>query len=399
MKMRNGSIVSPKGFRASGVACGIKKNGTPDLALIVSEVPATCAATFTRNLVKGHSLQLSMHHIQGGLAKAFMINSGNANACVGPQGDRDATAAARRLAAQLDCPDEQILFNSTGVIGIPLPVEKLLDGIDRATASLSGDEAAGHAAEAAIMTTDTIPKEVTVSFEKGGRTVTVSGMAKGSGMIHPDMATMIGVLTTDCAVDADVLSDTLRQAVATTFNRVTIDGDTSVCDMVAVLANGLADNPRITAADPDLTEAIHTVCENLSRMIAKDGEGATKLIEVKVVHARSSEDAYRVALSVAKSPLVKTMIFGEDANWGRILTAVGYSGANLDPAKCGIRIGGLEMCRNGAALAFDEAAAKAILSGDEILIEIYLNEGTAWDRIWTCDFTYDYVKINGSYRT
>lgn len=399
MRNENGSIVSPKGFRASGIACGIKKNGAPDVALIVSDVPATCAATFTRNLVKGHSLQLSMRHIQGGLAKAFLINSGNANACVGPQGDRDATDATQRLAARLDCPVEQILFNSTGVIGIPLPIDKLLEGIDRAVASLSADETAGHAAEAAIMTTDTIPKEVTVSFEKDGRTVTVSGMAKGSGMIHPDMATMIGVLTTDCAVDAEVLGDTLRKAVATTFNRVTVDGDTSVCDMVAVFANGLAENKRITEPDPDLTDAFCTVCEALSRMLAKDGEGATKLIEVKVVHACTPEDAYRVALSVAKSPLVKTMIFGEDANWGRILTAVGYSGANIDPARCGIRIGGLEMCRNGAAIAFDEAAAKTMLSGDEILIEIDLQNGNAWDRFWTCDFTYDYVKINGSYRS
>jgi glutamate N-acetyltransferase/amino-acid N-acetyltransferase len=265
MEIKKGSIVSPKGFHASGVACGIKKNGAPDLALIVSEVPAVCAATFTRNLVKGHSLQLSMRHIQGGLAKAFMINSGNANACVGPQGDRDATAAAQRLASRLDCPAEQILFNSTGVIGIPLQIDNLLEGIARAAASLSDGEAAGHEAEAAIMTTDTIPKEVTVSFVKGGRTVTVSGMAKGSGMIHPDMATMIGVLTTDCAVDAGVLGDTLRKAVATTFNRVSVDGDTSVCDMVAVLANGLAGNPRITAPDPDLAEAFHTVCEALSR--------------------------------------------------------------------------------------------------------------------------------------
>ena len=399
MIIENGSIVSPKGFRASGVACGIKKTSAPDVALIVSDVPATCAATFTRNLVKGHSLQMSMRHIEGGLAKAFLINSGNANACVGPQGDRDAAAAAQRLATRLDCPVEQILFNSTGVIGIPLPIDKLLEGIDRAAASLSGDEAAGHAAEAAIMTTDTIPKEVTVSFVKDGQTVTVSGMAKGSGMIHPDMATMIGVLTTDCAVDAAVLQDTLRKAIASTFNRVTIDGDTSVCDMVAVLANGQAGNHRITTPDPDLMEAFYTVCEALSRMIAKDGEGATKLIEVKVLHARSPEDAYRIALSVAKSPLVKTMIFGEDANWGRILTAVGYAGANFDPAKCDIRIGGLEMCHNGAAVAFDEEVAKTMLAGDEIPIEIDLNEGTDWDRFWTCDFTYDYVKINGSYRT
>lgn len=399
MEQQPGSIVSPLGFRACGVACGIKKNGAPDLSLVVSDVPATCAAVFTRNLVKGHSLQLSMAHARNGTARAFLVNSGNANACVGPQGDLDALRVIQALAAQIGCAPQEVLFNSTGVIGFPLPMPKLLPGIQIAAQSLGRDAQAGHSAMAAMMTTDTIPKEVTVSFTKHGKTVTVSGIAKGSGMIHPDMATMIGMITTDCSVERTVLQDTLHKAVATSFNRVTVDGDTSVCDMVVALANGCANNPRITTPDPDLDLAFQFVCESLARLIARDGEGASKLAEIKAVHARSAQDAYRIVQAIAKSPLVKTALFGEDANWGRILTAAGYSGAQFDPNRCDIRMGDLTVCRQGAAVAFDEIRAKEILSQDEVLIEIDLNEGEAWDRVWTCDLTYEYIRINGSYRT
>ncbi len=399
MEVINGSIVSPLGFRAQGVACGIKKNGGRDLALVLSDVPAVCAAVFTRNLVKGHSLQLSMKHMKGGLARAVVVNSGNANACIGARGDHDALTIAEAVAARVGCPIDQVLLNSTGVIGQPLPMDRLLAGIASAAAALERSDEAGHAAEAAIMTTDTIPKEATVVFEKDGRTVTVSGMAMGSGMIHPDMATMIGILTTDCAVDAATLQSTLKTAVATSFNRVSVDGDTSVCDMVAAMANGMAGNTPITSPDDDLTEALRLVCESLARLIAQDGEGATKLVEIVVRGARTPDDAYRLVQAVAKSPLVKTAMFGEDANWGRILTAAGYSGAAFDPAVCDIHIGDLQVCQGGCALPFDEIRAKEILSRPEIVILLEMNEGDAWDRVWTCDFSYDYVRINGSYRT
>lgn len=399
MKVINGSIASPLGFQAQGVACGIKKNGGRDLALVVSDVPAACAAVFTRNLVKGHSLLRSMDHVSGGLARAVIVNSGNANACVGPQGDLDAMAMAMETARLIGCPTTQILLNSTGVIGHPLPMDRLLKGIENAVRMLEHTDAAGHAAEEAIMTTDTMPKEVSVVFQRDGRDVTVSGMAKGSGMIHPDMATMIGLITTDCAVDARILYETLFEAVSTTFNRVSVDGDTSVCDMVAVLANGMAGNVTVTDRDPELSEAFHLVCETLARMVARDGEGATKLVEVIVHGARTAEDAYRIVQAVAKSPLVKTAMFGEDANWGRILTAAGYSGAAFDPSRCDIFIGDLQVCSGGAALAFDETCAKEILASDNIAIRLEMNEGESWDRVWTCDFSYDYVRINGSYRT
>lgn len=399
MKVINGSIASPLGFQAQGVACGIKKNGGRDLALVVSDVPAACAAVFTRNLVKGHSLLRSMDHVSGGLARAVIVNSGNANACVGPQGDLDAMAMAMETARLIGCPTTQILLNSTGVIGHPLPMDRLLKGIENAVRLLERTDAAGHAAEEAIMTTDTMPKEVSVVFQRDGRDVTVSGMAKGSGMIHPDMATMIGLITTDCAVDARILYETLFEAVSTTFNRVSVDGDTSVCDMVAVLANGMAGNVTVTDRDPELSEAFHLVCETLARMVARDGEGATKLVEVIVHGARTAEDAYRIVQAVAKSPLVKTAMFGEDANWGRILTAAGYSGAAFDPSRCDIFIGDLQVCSGGAALAFDETCAKEILASDNIAIRLEMNEGESWDRVWTCDFSYDYVRINGSYRT
>lgn len=399
MKVINGSIASPLGFQAQGVACGIKKNGGRDLALVVSDVPAVCAAVFTRNLVKGHSLLRSMDHVSGGLARAVIVNSGNANACVGPQGDLDAMAMAMETARLIGCPTGQILLNSTGVIGLPLPMDRLLKGIETAVRTLERSDTAGHAAEEAIMTTDTVPKEVSVVFQRDGRDVTVSGMAKGSGMIHPDMATMIGLITTDCAVDVRILHETLFEAVSTTFNRVSVDGDTSVCDMVAVLANGMAGNATVTDRDPELSEAFHLVCETLARMVARDGEGATKLVEVIVHGARKAEDAYRIVQAVAKSPLVKTAMFGEDANWGRILTAAGYSGAAFDPSRCDIFIGDLQVCSGGAALAFDETRAKEILASDHIVIHLEMNEGESWDRVWTCDFSYDYVRINGSYRT
>jgi len=402
MKIIDGGITAPQGFYAAGVACGLKKNGQPDLALIASDRPASAAGVFTRNVVKGHSLQLAREHIQNGLARAVVINSGNANACVGQPGLDDARTMAAMVAGRIGCPIEQVLTGSTGVIGKRLDMNAVSSGIDAAYAGLAETDEAAHLAERAIMTTDLIPKECVVRFQLDGRDITVAGMAKGSGMIHPNMATMISVITTDCAAEPAVLQHALTAAVSKTFNRVSVDGDTSVCDMVIVLANGAAGNSTLTAASDGsrlLAGAIELVSTELSRLIARDGEGATKLVEVQVNGAANSDDAYKIVLAVAKSPLVKTAIFGEDANWGRILTAAGYSGADFNPEGCDIYLGDLKVCEKGCALLFDEVLAKQILQQKDILIRIELSEGSASDRMWTCDFSYDYVRINGSYRT
>lgn len=395
-----GGVTAPKGYTASGVACGLKNNGNKDLAVVCSEDIAVAAGVFTKNVVKGHSLQLTMEHIKSGYAKAVIINSGNANACLGEQGIKDANEMAELAAHLLNCKKENILIGSTGVIGIPLNLPKVRGGIRSGISSLSSE--GGHDAAEAIMTTDLVSKEIAVDIEIQGERVRIGGMAKGSGMIHPNMATMISIITTDANISQGLLDKALKEVVSRTFNRVSVDGDTSVCDMVIVLANGAAENEGIVKEDAEYASfksALDFVCTNLSRMIAKDGEGATKLIEVIAEGALNEEDAYKVVSSIAKSPLVKTAIFGEDANWGRIITAAGYSGADFDPNLVDIYIGDLMVCRNGAGLKFDEDAAKEILKKDEVKIKINLKRGIASDRIWTCDFSYDYVKINGSYRS
>ncbi len=344
-----------------------------------------------------------MRVLRGGYARGVVINSGNANACLGQQGDTDANQMALEAAETLGCSAEEILTGSTGVIGQRLPMDKIRSGIRQAASHLNASVQAGHQAELAIMTTDTQPKEFSVSVDLGGKPVVIAGMAKGSGMIHPNMATMISVITTDCNIKQSLLQKALSDVTDKTYNRVSVDGDTSVCDMVVALANGLAGNTLIASEESAeyrlFVQALEAGCTKLARAIAKDGEGATKLVEINLRHAASPEDALLVLHAVAKSPLVKTALFGEDANWGRILTAVGYSGANLDPNWCNIFIGDLQVCAHGAALPFDEVAAKAILSRDEIVIAIDLNGGDVSDRIWTCDFSYEYVKINGSYRS
>ncbi len=402
MRIIQGSVNSPLGFMASGVACGQKKNGDLDLAMVASDRPATAAGVFTQNVIKGHGLQLTRQYIRGKLARAVVINSGNANACIGEDGMKDAIEMAAAAAARIDCPAEQIMIGSTGVIGQRLNMPAIKRGIDLAFAALDETATGAENAERAILTTDLVSKACAVEIDLDGCRVTVGGMAKGSGMIHPNMATMIGVITTDCAIDQPLLDQILRQAVNKTFNRVSVDGDTSVCDMVIAMANGAAGNTSIEEGSTQaaiLLEAFETVSTELARMIARDGEGATKLIEVVATGAKSSEDAYKIVLAVAKSPLVKTAIFGEDANWGRILTAAGYSGADFDPEDIDIYLGDLMVCAKGCALDFDEALAKKILQEQDIVIRIVLNEGNASDRIWTCDFSYDYVKINGSYRS
>jgi glutamate N-acetyltransferase/amino-acid N-acetyltransferase len=399
----DGSITSPKGFLAAGVACGLKKNGGLDLAVILSESSAKACGVFTKNLVKGHSLQRTMRMIEKNTAKAVVINSGNANACLGEAGERDAEQMALELSGIIGCSSDEILTGSTGVIGQRLPMEKIHRGIYEAASQWDSSIESGHQAELAIMTTDLLAKEFALTFPIGDKKVVISGMAKGSGMIHPNMATMISILTTDCNIDTDLLQKALSGVTETTYNRVSVDGDTSVCDMVLILANGKAENTLIDSEDSyEYTifyEALEAGCRKLSRLIAQDGEGATKLIEINLLHAATREDALKVLHAVAKSPLVKTAIFGEDANWGRILTAVGYSGAQLDPDRCNIFIGDLQVCANGTALLFDEVKAKSILAQKEIHITIDLRDGAVDDHIWTCDFSYDYVKINGSYRS
>lgn len=400
MNIIDGGVTAPKGFKAAGVACGIKKNNKKDLAIVCSEDTAVASGVFTTNLVKGHSLQVSMEHIKNGYARAIVINSGNANACIGEAGYKDAKDITELAAELLNCNAEDILVNSTGVIGSKLNMPNVRSGIRSAVNALSSD--GSHDAEEAIMTTDLVPKEIAVEIELQGETVRIGGIAKGSGMIHPNMATMIGIITTDANIPRSLLDKALKHCVKSTFNRVSVDGDTSVCDSVFILANGFADNDAIVKEDYEYSkfvDALMFVCTYLARLMAKDGEGATKLVEVIVDGAEDEADAYKVVSAVAKSPLVKTAIFGEDANWGRILTAAGYSGATFDPNRTDITIGNLLVCRNGCAVNFDEAQAKEILKQKEITIKINLKKGKVSDRIWTCDFSYDYVKINGSYRS
>ena len=400
MNIIEGGVTAPKGFTAAGVACGIKKNNTKDLAIVCSDDNAIASAVFTTNVVKGHSLQVSIDHIKNGIARAVVINSGNANACVGESGYKDALEMTSLTAELLHCEPTDILVNSTGVIGSKLNMPNIRSGIRSAVNALSID--GGVDAEEAIMTTDLLSKEIAVEIEIQGEKVRIGGMAKGSGMIHPNMATMIGIITTDANISRSLLDKALKHCVKSTFNRISVDGDTSVCDSVFVLANGFADNDAIVKDDYEYSvfiNALMHVCTYLAKSIAKDGEGATKLVEVIVDGAQDEADAYKVVNAVAKSPLVKTAIFGEDANWGRIITATGYSGASFDPNLTDIYIGDLLVCRNGAAASFDEIAAKEILKKKEITIRINLKKGNVSDRIWTCDFSYDYVKINGSYRS
>lgn len=397
------AITSPKGFRAAGIPCGLKKNGAPDLALIVSDVPAKVAGVYTKNVVKGHSLTRTMRIVsERSTVRGVIINSGNANACVGNDGVKDADAMASSVSHLLKFDADEILTCSTGVIGIRLPLEKILTNTSKLVSSLSSTADAGHDAMRAIMTTDLIPKEAYAKIQIGNHKISIAGMAKGSGMIHPNMATMISVITTDASISKDLLATLLRDAVGHTFNRVSVDGDTSVCDTLLILANGMSGADEILPGTPEcdlFADALMEICTDLSRLVAKDGEGATKLIEVTVSGAASANDAYLCVLSVCRSPLCKTAIFGEDANWGRIITAIGYSGAQFDPERVDIAIGDLPVCANGQALPFDESAAKKILQKPEVLISIVLHEGDFSDRMWTCDFSYDYVKINGSYRS
>lgn len=391
-------VTYAKGFTAAGVACGIKKNGNKDLAIVKCDVVANAAGLFTRNIVKGHSLQLAQKNVADGKAQVVIINAGNANACLAERGTQDALRMAKLAADAFGCDAENVLTASTGVIGVPLPVDKIEAGIKKAALTRNG----GSEAALAIMTTDTVMKQAQASIDIGGHEVRIGGMAKGSGMIHPDLATMISVITTDACISIDALRAALKIAADKSYNRISVDGDTSVCDKILLMASGLAQNPEIKEGTEDyylFLSALENVCVKLARMLAADGEGATKLLTIRVNGAKTSKDAHLVASAIAKSPLCKTAAFGNDANWGRLLTAAGYSGAVFVPEKVDIYIGGVQVCSNGGGLAFDESLALKELKQQEVIYTLELNDGNVSDVMWTCDFSLDYVNINADYRT
>ena len=404
MEIISGGVCAAQGFRASGAHCGVRKSRTTqELALIVSSVPAQAAAVYTTNLVKGAPLTVTKAHIADGTAQAVICNSGNANTC-NANGIEIAGQMCSLVSHSLGIPAESVAVASTGVIGQPLDIAPIAAGIAPLVSALSA-EGSGDACEA-IMTTDTKKKEIAVSFPLGGKTCHLGGIAKGSGMIHPNMATMLVFLTTDAAISAPMLQKALSGDVQSSFNMTSVDGDTSTNDMVLLLANGLAGNDPITEEGEDFSafmQALNTVNVYLCRAIAADGEGATKLLECSVSGAADEQTAKTVAKSVICSSLVKAAMFGADANWGRILCAIGYSGAAVDVSKVGVSFrsaaGTVEVCRDGAGVPFSEELASAILHESEIDILVSLDSGAASATAWGCDLSYDYVRINGDYRT
>lgn len=395
-----GGVTAPGGFLAGAACAAIKRRDREDVAVLYSQVPAAAAGVFTANRVKAAPVLLSMERLSSGRAQAVVANSGNANACNGEGGLEDARAVTAAAAGVLGIPEEYVLAASTGVIGKRLPMDRVLPAVREAAAGLS--RRGGERAAEAIMTTDTFRKEAALSFLCGGRRVTIGGMAKGSGMIHPNMATMLCFLTTDAAITPACLRQALKSAVDRTFNMITVDGDTSTNDMAVVLANGLAGNEEICAPGEDyriFVQALTAVCQKLAVDIARDGEGATKLIEVTVRGAACEEDARLAARAVASSSLVKAAVFGRDANWGRILCAAGYSGASFDPERVDVFLGDLQVAAGGSGLDFDEDRAREILGGQKVEIVLDFKEGSCSATAWGCDLSYDYVKINADYRT
>lgn len=384
------------------MACGIKKDGQKDLALIYSEFPAVAAGVFTRNKIVSPSAAFSRRNIRkGGTFRAVLANSGNANACVGPGGMDDCRAIARALGKALDISAGEILLASTGVIGVPLPRDKIVDAIPALTKSLS--PTSWNRAARAILTTDLVSKTAQTRLSLGGREVVIGGIAKGSGMIHPNMATMLAFIQTNVDIEAEALQAALKQATDQSFNRITVDGDCSTNDSVMCLANGQAGNGPLQPDSPDYTlfaEALTEVCQNLARKIVKDGEGATKFITVRVQEAKSANAARKVAFSVATSNLVKTAIFGEDPNWGRIICAVGNAGVSLRPDRIDISLNGVSLVKNGAPNPrLPLEALRKKMKRKSIVIEIGLNSGGQSAEVYTCDLSYDYVKINAEYTT
>ena len=404
MKMITGGVCAAKGFRANGIHCGIRRNHSKkDLALILSDVPATAAAVYTTNLVKGAPLTVTKENIANGIAQAVICNSGNANTC-NANGIQIAQDMCALVEKHTGISAGDVVVASTGVIGQPLCIDPIAQGMDALVEGLSY-EGSENAAQG-IMTTDTTKKEVAVEFTLGGKTCRMGGIAKGSGMIHPNMATMLVFITTDASISREMLQKALSSDITATFNMLSIDGDTSTNDMVTVLANGMAGNETITAEGENFNtfmQALNSITVALCRMIAGDGEGATKLLECIATGADTLEAAKTAAKSVICSSLLKAAMFGADANWGRVLCAIGYSGADVDVNKVGVSFrsnaGTVEVCKDGAGVPFSEEEAKKVLLEKEIEILISLGDGSFGAKAWGCDLTYDYVKINGDYRT
>lgn len=403
MKFINGSVTAAKGFKASGVHCGIRKNRSKkDLALIVCEKRAAAACVYTKNLVKGAPIYVTKENVADGYARAIICNSGNANTC-----NENGIEIARNMCSlceeYADISASDVIVASTGVIGQPLDITPIKNGMSELVASLGSDPSP---AAQAIMTTDTMDKQFAVEFTADGKKCVVGGIAKGSGMIHPNMATMLVFVTSDIDISPEMLQKALSSDVEDSFNMISVDGDTSTNDMVSVMASGLAGNKKITGEGEDYSafcEALGAVTKNLCRKIAKDGEGATKLITCRVSGAKDKPTAKIVAKSVISSSLFKAAMFGADANWGRVLCAVGYSGADIDVNKIDVSFssenGSVEVCAAGSGVDFSEEKAKDVLSSDEVSVAINLNSGDFEATAWGCDLTYDYVKINGDYRT
>ncbi len=404
MKFIDGGVCAAKGFLANGIHCGIRKNKTKrDLSMIYSTVPANAAAVYTTNLVKGAPITVTKEHLKDGKAQAVICNSGNANTC-NADGIYIANEVSKLAADALGLEPNDIVIASTGVIGLPMEIAPFASGIPTLVSGLAENNS--EAAAEGIMTTDTQMKQVAVSFEIDGKECHIGGIAKGSGMIHPNMATMLVFITTDCAISSEMLQKALSTDIQSTFNMLSVDGDTSTNDMVTVLANGMAGNKEITEEDENFAKfmtALNTVNVYLCRHIAADGEGATKLIECKVSGAKSEGCAKAVAKSVVCSSLTKAAMFGSDANWGRVLCAIGYSGQDVDVNKIDVAFsssqGTIKVCKNGSGIEFSEEIAKKILLEKEIEILVNLNDGNFDSVAWGCDLTYDYVRINGDYRS
>ena len=405
IKHIQGGVCAAQGFRASGIHVGVKSHNLDkkDLALIVSDCDCSAAAVYTRNVVKAAPLLITKENLKNGRARAVFANSGNANACA-PNGEENASRMCKAVAADLSLSPDEVIVASTGVIGQTLPVKLIEDGTAELISKLSysgSDDAA-----AAIMTTDLTMKQLAVEISLGGKPVRIGGIAKGSGMIHPNMGTMLAFVTTDCAINPEMIQKALVKATNISFNRVSVDGDSSTNDMLSLMANGMAENPEITSECEDyfiFSEALNTLCIELAKMIAADGEGATHLITCTVSGAKTEEDAETLSKSVISSSLTKAAIFGADANWGRVLCAMGYSGVEFNPDGVCVAFesgaGRIPVCENGRGLSFDEDFAKKILTEHDVTIDITLKEGSAACTCWGCDLTYDYVRINGDYRS
>ncbi len=399
IKILSGGAAAAAGFLAGGVVCGVRDSSARDLGLLFSELPCEVAAVFTGNAVKGAPLRATREALEAGGVRAVVVNSGNANAATGERGLRDAYQMQALAAGALGVSAHQVAVASTGVIGVHLPMDRIASGVEAVSGALDAD---GTGFAEAILTTDTRTKEAAVGVEIGGRTVTVGGTAKGSGMIHPNMGTMLAFLTTDAAVERYCLQETLGLATERTFNRVTVDGDTSPSDMALLMANGAAGNEPLTTDSPDypaFAAAVEGVARELAKEIARDGEGATRLVEVVVEGAKDEVSAAALAKSVVGSNLVKAAVFGEDANWGRVLTAMGYSGVAFDVDRVDLWFGPVRVFAGGEPAEHEEAEANAALSGERVRITARLGEGEASATAWGCDLSYEYVRINGSYRT